>query len=367
MLDRLRSSGGVGRAAVAGAVAVASVLAAAGAAAETTGSGGWVASGVVVLASDRDGDGDVYAVAARGGRLDALTHNFDGDSVASSGRTIARQWRGSVYVLRSKGEWQRLAAGALAGVYDGGRRVAVGQRGAVLVLTADGRRRWRVRQEGSLDSVAPDGRHVAFYVETGDESGRYVLATVETGKRRQIPVKGRSWLHWAPDGGRVLIEADSDDGSGSNLLLDLRAAKSPLLKFAAGLEFGSWAPDGRSIVFTTRSADKTELVLADARTGKTWTPDVTGSVWSGSRSWSADGSRIAYRVSSGDETSAIVVTDVRGRSSQTVLAQSLDELVWSPDGQRLAYLFHTWNEDTQRSVVTLATVRRDGTAKPTLL
>jgi Tol biopolymer transport system component len=320
----------------------------------------WVAKGLIVLSSDRDGDGDVYAVSAAGGRAKALTHNFDPDGVVASGRTVAREWRGSVYVLRRTG-WSRLTAGGLLGVYDNGRRIAVQRSTSVVVVSADGRRSWRLRAPGEEPYMAPDARHVAFR-SVGPERTRYVVVAVETGKRREFAVRGWSTPRWSPDGKRVLLS--------DAVLLDVQNSAFHVRRLRSKMRFADWSPDGHWIAFTSEEGGTVAVV--DAWTGTSWR-NVSENASGYLLQWSPDGSRLAYVVAR-ENGREVVVADVRARTSRLVdLAQPLERVAWSPDGQRLAYVLretYSYDEDSSVSVRTapaLGAVRRDGTANRVLI
>ena len=312
--------------------------------------------GTLLFTSDADGDVDLYAVAARGGRVYALSRNYDSEQVSARGATVARAWREWVFVLRRDGRWRRLARGG-AGLYEGavfdhGRRVVVEQPKAVLVMTPRGKLVRRIALPAGARSVAPDARHVAFQVTPakGRRAGVFVTSVV-TGKTRRLA--GGSRLQpasWSPDGSVLLL-------GGDGYRLAAVRWKRPTVRVAGRLDYWVWSPDGRALALEESVGERHTVTVVDTRSlrRRSWSVESMPT----HLVWSPDGSRLAY----GQGTAGgvdVVVAQVRAGSRRTVarLASLQQGPEWSPDGGRLVYVEKA--ESAPREKWTLATVAASG-------
>ena len=119
---------------------------------------------------------------------------------------------------------------------------------------------------------SPDGKQLAFTVHN-DNSKRFkpvggraifVVNTDGTGLHRITPWKlnagGLGELAWSPDGGRILFhpigESLDDPNLSSGDLYSIRpngTGLEQLTHLSAGVQLGSYSPDGKQIVFATTS------------------------------------------------------------------------------------------------------------------
>jgi Tol biopolymer transport system component len=173
--------------------------------------------GLIVFASDRGGDHDLYAMSAEVRSVTRLTH-LPGDERAPA-------------------------------FSPDGSQVAFSHGGDLYVMGANGRNLRRVTSDSAHDSEpawSPDGRRLAFARERGGASEIHVL---RLGQRRTVALTrsgGNSAPDWSPAGSLIAFEHGDDVhvvrvGGGAETLV------------AEGKSSPSFSPDG------------TELAVADAR------------------------------------------------------------------------------------------------------
>jgi Tol biopolymer transport system component len=150
----------------------------------------------------------------------------------------------------------------------------------------------------------------------------------------------------APHGGR-LVSIDPVSGQRVTLPISVTKPWGP-----SGSPEPSWSPDGSSVAFVFAHR---LLGILDVTTGQSRDVASCGFCF-GSPAWSPDGSTIAV---GGSPDGAIGLFEV-GTSAATMLqplgdAGAVTSLAWSPDGQRIAFIFQAMEGGTE-----LYTIRRDG-------
>ncbi len=101
----------------------------------------------------------------------------------------------------------------------------------------------------------------------------------------------------------------------------------------------AWAPDGRSLVFTSfREGDGAHLFTVDVATQRIRSLVLSGDFATGA-SWSPDGARIVFS-SSHDDNSDVYVARADGSAVKRITdARGIDiSASWSPDGKRIAFV-----------------------------
>jgi len=215
--------------------------------------------------------------------------------------------------------------------------------------------------------VSPDGRYLVYL--SGEQLHRLDL---ETGRRITLTGDGFRWAglpSWSPAGQRIAFVAhssqrDSTDGpalylvnSGGGAIRQVRSLGARYVESSP-----SWSPDGRRLVITAypdggrQPESAAEIVVVDTL-GQSWRVVGAGH----QASWSPTGEWIAYLAFSrvADDTSRTWASSIRlvkadgtghrelyrtteqtafGRfRDRTLNGSPFGRLVWSPDGERLAF------------------------------
>jgi len=155
----------------------------------------------------------------------------------------------------------------------------------------------------------------------------------------------------SPDGERIAFQS-SDSGGDENTSLSIKpvATESQAAQLLSPALDPRWSPDGKTLAFLRRSADRYEIrkVSPDGKNESLLATDV----WFTSRTgvpynwkadfynWSPDGAKIAY--CSGKSGQHNLWTVASGGGSDTMISRNADEKLWiasplwAPDGSRIA-------------------------------
>ena len=222
-------------------------------------------------------------------------------------------------------------------------------------------------------AISPNGQWVAYTVrDTNWDDNNYHteiwLADVKAGDLRQLTSnakKSSTSPAWSPDGSKLAFATDRDDKR-QVYVIDPRGGEAHKLTSAEeGVGGFSWAPDGKSIAYTSTEAktdaDKErekkfgefDVYGEGYRMSHLWVFDTaakkarrltSGAFTVGSFSWSPDGAKIAFdhrinsALTSGATADISIVTVADGNVRKLVEQDGADSNpVWSPDGNRIAF------------------------------
>lgn len=211
-----------------------------------------------------------------------------------------------------------------------------------------------ILHEGKVLELADDGVTLVA-TDTATREERPLARCTDCAYIREFePSAGGRWLAY-----EALTCDQACDPVPAGAGLWIVGAHEPPFHPPGGLPW-AWSPTTEQLAVVATGMHGTELVLLDPSTGEQTSIAATGGAIY-ALSWSPDGSTIAYAA-----TSLVGVNLVHPGASPERIRRSLapswrsggEDLVWSPDGTRLAVI-------TQKAGV--AVVRIDGSGKQTVL
>jgi TolB protein len=192
---------------------------------------------------------------------------------------------------------------------------------------------------GSLPSVSPDGKYVAYNaLRDGKQVDTYVIRADGTGETRVTDTpQWEAAPHWAGD--RIVSGIVVKDTS--QLYAARPDAPQPTLIARAPGREAKLTLDGKRIVYVAGAWPKTRLWVASAD-GSSAKPITDDSYGAFNPAWSPDGRRVAYTIA--DVTThaiQVAIVDVDGSNQRQLTKLAADDgspqwAAWSPDGKRLA-------------------------------
>ena len=269
----------------------------------------------LAFASSRDGNTEVYVMAADGTDPTNLTQNADTDG-----------WN---IVWSPNG--QRIA---FTSERDGNTEV--------YVMAADGTDQTNLTQSAGDDWApvwSPDGQRLAFASNRDGNTEVYVMAADGTDQTNLTQSAGDDWAPvWSSDGQRLAFASNRDGNTEVYVMAADGTEPTRLTQNAGDDRDPVWAPDGQRLAFASDRDGNTEVYVmaADGTNPTSLTYHFSGE-WS--PVWSPDGQRIAF-LSNRDGNTEVYVMAADG-SNPTNLTQNVGDdwsPVWSPDGQRIVFL-----------------------------
>ncbi len=229
-----------------------------------------------------------------------------------------------------------------------------------------------LKRAGSA-AISPDGQWIAYTVRdtNWDENAYHTeiwLADAKTGELRQLTShakKSSTSPVWSPDGTKLAFATDRDDKR-QVYVIDPRGGEArKVTSIEEGVGSFAWAPDGKSIAFTSTDpkteADKErekkfgdfDVIGEGYRMSHLWVFDLatekarrltSGAFTVGQFNWSPDGAQIAFdhRINSANTSGATadisVISVADGKVRALVTQPGADSgPVWSPDGAKIAF------------------------------
>jgi Tol biopolymer transport system component len=221
----------------------------------------------------------------------------------------------------------------------------------IYVVTADGRKHWKVPGTDGLSGPkwAPDGDHLAA-IDLSD-SGKAYSVTLDGSEKSRLPADSSTTPAWAPDGKRL---AAFDEETTSIRVVRIADGHIEVTLPKAPGNNPAWSPDGRAIAFQGDGTDdllRIFLVGANGRGLRQLTSMPGGAEGEAMAAWSPDGKSIAFGSDrDGDWDVYTIRTDGTGLRQITNNSVADDSPSWSPDGSRLVFA-RTRRDDRTEIVV----------------
>lgn len=172
-----------------------------------------------------------------------------------------------------------------------------GDPGDYWVMDADGgnaRQLTTLPQGKRMPSWSPDGKELASLCYTGEKM-KLCFTSLE-GKVRTVDVDVRidSWARLSPDGRRLAVQRDDEQGRTSIWVQEIPAGASRQITPAGqSVGFPLWVPDGHAVIGEVLSNSGSNLALVPMGGGPLeMLTEGRGHAWPGS--WSPDGDRVVY-------------------------------------------------------------------------
>ena len=223
----------------------------------------------IAFDSDRDGNDEIYVMAADGSQPTRLTRNSASDgrpAWSPDGTQIAfhsyRDGNDEIYVMAA----------------DGSQPTRLTRNSA-----SDGRPAW-----------SPDGTQIAFDSERDGNREIYVMAADGSQPTRLTRNDAWDWSPaWSPDGTQIAFHSDRD-GNWEIYVMAADGSQPTRLTRNDGDDISpAWSPDGTQIVFVSERDGNREIYVM-AADGSQPTRLTRNSAWDASPAWSPDGTQIAF-------------------------------------------------------------------------
>jgi hypothetical protein len=209
---------------------------------------------------------------------------------------------------------------------------------------------------------SPDGRRLAFTVQSDGRSNIYTIDADGTGFTR-LTDDGASHLpSWSPDATRLAYSRAAGDGTEDIWIMKADGTSATQItqeRDGAMALSPSWSPDGTHIVFVSNRSGTPQIYQMDAR-GDAVTQLTTDDGFHAGPEYSPDGTRIAFAGDVGGPglfTMAVDGTGVERLTDEPQVGPL--NLAWAPDGRFIVY--STTDESGDVVVVVVDVATRDGT------
>lgn len=225
--------------------------------------------------------------------------------------------------------------------------------GEVYVMDADGSNLVNLSSNPAYDGVpswSPDGQQIAFTSERENSTDIYLMGSDGSQPTKLTEGSDNLVPAWSPDGTQILFASNrtyevSQEGGyvevGGNTklwVMDVDGSSKPeRLTSGLGLDlYGSWSPDGQSVVFMSIRDDNLEIYMLHPNN---FQENLTNNPAADlNPEWSPDGSKIAF-MSDRDGNLEIYVLDLEDDTLTNLTNNPANEgdPSWSPDGSRIAF------------------------------
>ena len=207
----------------------------------------------------------------------------------------------------------------------------------------------RVTDDPAPDYIpewSPDGRHIAFLRDVGDDLALFVVSPHGDGERRLLDVHHRferEQLGWTPDSREIVYRGPSPEGYVIHAVAvdtgKRRQLTSPGLDADSGRYLGdahpTFSPDGRRLAFVRRREVRVDEIWIKPATGGAETPLTARSTNISKMYWTADSRELLYsslgRVfrTSVDNGAPERIRGFGGEVRRISVARSAPRIAWS--------------------------------------
>lgn len=204
---------------------------------------------------------------------------------------------------------------------------------------------------------SPDGAKVVFS-KPGDTTAKY-LANADGSNEVVLPLVGNT--DWSADSKKIVYQLSIGESKNSELFIySLETGKTENVTNHPGFDADpNFSPDGSQIVFTTTRDGNAEIYLMNSDGGNVRRLTNHPS-WDSHAVFSPDGTTIAFNADRENESSDVYLMNTEGGDLRGLLTWKSNETVepgcWSPDGTRIA--FYSDREGNDDIYVTNAEVFR---------
>ena len=234
------------------------------------GSPAWSPDGTqIAFASDRDGNEEIYVMAADGSQPTRLTRN-DADDWAPAWSPDGTQI-------------------AFASDRDGNEEI--------YVMAADGSQPTRLTRNSAEDGFpawSPDGTQIAFHSNRDGNWEIYVMAADGSQPTRLTRNSADDWIPaWSPDGTQIAFVSYRDGNEEIYVMAADGSQPTRLTRNSADDVFPAWSPDGTQIAFASERDGNGEIYVM-AADGSQPTRLTRNDADDWAPAWSPDGTQIAF-------------------------------------------------------------------------
>ncbi|MGW8225192.1 MAG: DUF5050 domain-containing protein [Anaerolineales bacterium] len=262
-------------------------------------------TGLIIYASDQDGDFEIWMMNADGSDQRQLTDNDSKDispSWSPDGDQIAfvsdRDGNDEIYIMNADG--------------------------------SDVRRLTNSEASESFPAWSPDGMQISFDADRDGNWNIYLMASNGSEPTRLTDHPGEDWISsWSPDGNQIVFESKRD-GNYEIYMMDPDGANQRRLTDNQVQDgFPTFSPDGKEIAFTSQQDGNYEIYLmnADGTNQKRLTDNPAED---SDPAWSPDGQMLSF-VSHRGGNAEIYVMEADGSNIHQLTGNGAQN--WSPAWQ----------------------------------